>query len=179
MRPRKSRTSSSAKALASDSIGTRCCTLPNFAWGAAPTRCDGESRQHQFGKALLDRRIALAQRVIVGIRNGRRIFRVIALVMLGNLCRKPRQFRLGLIGQHSTGQWDFAPCLIPWPPAAGRPAHAPHRSPARPTACVPFPRAGSVPDSDCTRVTMRLLPTSSIFEISMCCRPAPPPAANG
>jgi len=43
MRPTKSSTSSSAKALSSDSIGTACRTFLNFPDGAAPTFCDGEA----------------------------------------------------------------------------------------------------------------------------------------
>ncbi|CFW33756.1 Uncharacterised protein [Bordetella pertussis] len=39
----KARTSSSSKALPSDSMGTAWRTLPNSASGAAPTRCVGES----------------------------------------------------------------------------------------------------------------------------------------
>ncbi len=40
MRSTNSVTSSSLKALASDSIGTACRTLANLAAGTAPTRCE-------------------------------------------------------------------------------------------------------------------------------------------
>ena len=43
MRPTKSSTSSSAKALSSDSIGTAWRTFLNFPDGAAPIFCDGEA----------------------------------------------------------------------------------------------------------------------------------------
>ena len=43
MRPTKSSTSCSAKALSSDSIGTACRTFLKRPDGAAPTFCDGES----------------------------------------------------------------------------------------------------------------------------------------
>ena len=42
MRPTKSMTSSSAKALSSDSIGTAWRTFLNFPDGAAPIFCDGD-----------------------------------------------------------------------------------------------------------------------------------------
>ena len=44
MRPTKSTTSSSAKALSSDSIGTACRTFLKRPDGAAPIFCDGELR---------------------------------------------------------------------------------------------------------------------------------------
>ena len=50
----------------------------------------------QFWKASLDRLVALAQPVILGIGNGRRILLVIAPVVLGNFGRKPRVFGFGL-----------------------------------------------------------------------------------
>ena len=43
MRPAKSSTSCSAKALSSDSIGTAWRTFLKRPEGAAPTFCDGES----------------------------------------------------------------------------------------------------------------------------------------
>ena len=63
----KSVTSSSLKALPSESIGTAWRTLPKASTGAAPTRLDGLSGRTSSGKRCLDGRIALAQRVVVGV----------------------------------------------------------------------------------------------------------------
>ena len=54
MRPTKSSTSCSAKALSSDSIGTACRTFLNCPDGAAPTFCDGEFGGDEFRKSGLD-----------------------------------------------------------------------------------------------------------------------------
>ncbi len=50
----------------------------------------GGVRIDKFGELLFKRGVTPAQRVIVGIGNGRRILPVIALVMLGDLGLKPR-----------------------------------------------------------------------------------------
>ncbi|MET3345960.1 hypothetical protein ABIF52_006341 [Bradyrhizobium japonicum] len=50
MRPTKSRTSSSAKALSSDSMGTACRTFLKRPDGAAPTFCEGDSALTNSGK---------------------------------------------------------------------------------------------------------------------------------
>jgi hypothetical protein len=47
---KKPRTSSSSKALSSDSIGTLCVTFANPATGVAPTRRDGLSARISSGK---------------------------------------------------------------------------------------------------------------------------------
>ena len=50
IRPTKSVTSSSAKALSSDSIGSAWRTFLNRPLGAAPTFCDGDSALTSSGK---------------------------------------------------------------------------------------------------------------------------------
>ncbi len=50
MRWTNSSTSSPAKALPSESMGTACRTLENPAAGAAPTFCDGLSPRFSSGK---------------------------------------------------------------------------------------------------------------------------------
>ncbi len=50
MRPTKSTTSSSAKALSSDNIGIAWRTFLNLPDGAAPTFCDGDSALTNSGK---------------------------------------------------------------------------------------------------------------------------------
>ena len=96
MRPTKSLTSSSLNALSSESIGTAWRTLAKPRDGAAPTRFDGESARISSGKARLDRRVALAQLVIFGVADRRRVVLVIALVVRADLEREPHQLGLGL-----------------------------------------------------------------------------------
>ena len=55
---------------------------------------------HVLGKARLDRRIALAQRVVVGVGDLRRVLRVVELVVVRDLAREPLELRLCLrLGQ--------------------------------------------------------------------------------
>ena len=59
----------------------------------------------QLRKARLDRGIALPQRVVGGIRNRRRVFLIIAPVVLGDLGREPRVLGLRLLlGETLDGQ---------------------------------------------------------------------------
>ena len=51
----------------------------------------------QMREARLDRGVALAQRVVVGIRNGRRVVLIIAPVVLGDFGLEPRMLGLGLL----------------------------------------------------------------------------------
>ncbi len=79
---------------------------------------------HQQGKALLDRLIAAAQRIIGGVADGRRVFAIIAAVMLGDLPRQPVQllFRLGggeFLDRFHARLRAFFGAALP-PPAAGR-----------------------------------------------------------
>ena len=57
----------------------------------------------QIGKALLDRAIALAQRVVFGVRDGRLVVLVIALVVRGEFAMQPRMLGLGLLFGESDG----------------------------------------------------------------------------
>ena len=95
-RAMKSTTSSSVKALPSESIGTAWRTLPKASTGAAPTRCGRAVGAHERGKARLDRRVALAQRVVVGVGDLGRVLRVVELVVVGDLAREPRELGLRL-----------------------------------------------------------------------------------
>ena len=90
-RRRNSTTSAPSKALSSDSIGTRCRTLPKSATGGAPTRWDGLSGADQFGKARLDRLVAPAQGVVLGVRDLRRVALVVEAVVAGDLGGERRQ----------------------------------------------------------------------------------------
>ena len=97
MRPTKSTTSSSANALPSESIGTAWRTLAKRADGAAPTRLRQAFQRAQLRKTRLDRTIALAQLVVFGVRNRRRVVLIIAAVVPGDLGREPRMLGLGLL----------------------------------------------------------------------------------
>ena len=98
MRATNSTTSLSSNALPSDSIGTACLILRNFGDGAAPTLLRQRLRRREFGVRGLQRLVAAAQRIIFSVRNGRRIFLVIAAVMRGDFLAKPRMFRTGVFG---------------------------------------------------------------------------------
>src|SRR6267142_2435615 len=94
MRSTKSRTSSSPNALSSESIGTACRTLAN------PRAADLEREAlqgPQVGKAFFDRVVAPTQPVILGVRHGRRIVLVVALVVRRDLALQPRMLGLGLL----------------------------------------------------------------------------------
>ena len=72
----------------------------------APDPARRRIRPHEVGEALLDRRVALAQRVVGGVADGRLVLLVIALVVRGDLGRQPGQLGLGLrFGQ--VGGFDF------------------------------------------------------------------------
>ena len=60
----------------------------------------------QIGEALLDVAVALAQRVVFGVRDGRLVVLVVALVVLAQFGMQPRVLGLGLLfGQ--VGNSDF------------------------------------------------------------------------
>ena len=59
--------------------------------GAHPVRL-GLSGRTSSGKARFDLGVAAAQRVIIRVGNGGRVFAVIAAVMFGDLAREPVQF---------------------------------------------------------------------------------------
>ena len=84
MRSTNSATSSSAKPFASDSIGTRWRTLANFSDASAPTFSAEAVGALELGERL-QRLVAPAQGVVLGVRDGRRVLLVIAPVVLGDL----------------------------------------------------------------------------------------------
>ena len=49
---------------------------------------------HEVGKARLDRGVALAQRIVVGIGDLRRVLAVVELVVMGDLARQPLELGL-------------------------------------------------------------------------------------
>ena len=101
MRATNSRTSSSAIALSSDSIGTAWVTLPNASAGAAPTRRLGLSAPDQRREALLERDVALAQRVILGIGQLGRIVAIVEPIVARQLLGQPGELGLGFgLAQH-------------------------------------------------------------------------------
>ena len=88
---KKSRTSCSAKALSSDSIGVLCVTFAKLAAGAAPTRSDGLSARISSGKrasiaALRRRSSSYSASEISGASS-----RVIEPVVMRDLGGEPRQ----------------------------------------------------------------------------------------
>ena len=82
MRSTKSTTSSSEKALSSESIGTAWRTLAKRAGRRRADLQRQAFQRAQIGKALLDRVVALAQRIVFGVRDGRPVVLVVALVVL-------------------------------------------------------------------------------------------------
>ena len=74
--------------------------------GADPLR--QAFKRAQLRKARLDRVIALAQRVVVRVGNGRRVVLIIAPVVLGDLGFEPRVLGLGLLfGEIVDGRLGF------------------------------------------------------------------------
>ena len=118
-RAQNSSTSSSAKMLPSDSIGTAWRTLANFSDGARADLAVGRIRVGELGKRRLERGVAAAQFVILGVGNRRRVLAVIAPVVLGDLGPEARMlgprlgegelrrflFRLWSWGKVSAGRW--------------------------------------------------------------------------
>ncbi len=100
MRPTKSATSSSLKALSSDSIGTAWRTLAKPRDGAAPTLRDRLSSVRRSGKLRLDRVVAPPQRVVFRVGHGRRVLLVVALVVRLDLGLQPGVLALGLARRH-------------------------------------------------------------------------------
>ena len=96
-RAQNSSTSSSAKMLPSDSIGTAWRTLANFSDGAAPTLRLGRVRAGKLRKRRFERGIAPAQFVIFGVGDRRRVLAVVAPVVLGDFRPEARMLgpRLG------------------------------------------------------------------------------------
>ena len=70
--------------------------------GEAPRRCRSDLQRQAFqrlevGEALLDVAVALAQRVILGVRDGRLVVLIVALVVLQQFGMQPRMLGLGLL----------------------------------------------------------------------------------
>ena len=97
MLAKKSRTSCSAKALSSDSIGVLCVTFAKLAAGAMPTRSDGLSARFSAGKrasiaALRRRNSSYSASEISGAAS-----RVIQPVVMRDLGGEPRQLGARLV----------------------------------------------------------------------------------
>ena len=108
MRSTNSVTSSSLKALPSDSIGTACCTFGKAARRRGTDLLRRRVRRDEIGKFRLDGLQPLAQRIIGRIRHRRRILLVIALVMRFDLQREPHVLDLGLrLGEFDVGKRAF------------------------------------------------------------------------
>ena len=111
MRASNSVTSSASNALPKDSMATVCSILPNapdgaadpLAWTVGPL---------QLGKTRLNRLIAAAQGVIIGVRDNRRIIPVIGCIMCGNFIGQTGQLRRRFAGRPA-----FRPANRP--PSAG------------------------------------------------------------
>ena len=112
MRPTKSTTSSSAKALSSESIGTAWRTLAKRARRRRADALRQAVGVRELRKARLDRRVATAQLVVFGVGDGRRVFLIVAAVVRGDLFGQPRVLGLRLLfGEGSTGSSRY-----PWMP---------------------------------------------------------------
>ena len=169
MRATKSATSSSAKALPSDSMGTAWRTLPNAfdrRRADAPGRAVGP---HQLGKARLDRRVALAQGVIVGIGDLGRVLPVVELVVPGDLAWPAARARLSPRSR-SARQRAWSTCAAP--SCRQSCLHTEKSSPAAPLPAWAAPACGEA--------QRRLAPAWSLWErrpwAPACPRPAAGPA---
>ena len=58
----------------------------------------------EFGNSRLQRVVAAAQRIVIGVGNGRRVLAVIAPVMLGDLGAEPRMFGAGVVEARASGE---------------------------------------------------------------------------
>ena len=84
MRSAKRVTSSSENALSSESIGTECRILAKRPVGADADLQRQAFQRFEVGEALFDVAVALAQRVILGVRDGRLVVLIVALVVRGD-----------------------------------------------------------------------------------------------
>ena len=84
--------------------------------GEAPGRRRADLQRQAFqraqiGKALLDLAVALAQRVVLGVRDRRRVVLVVALVVLAISSRmQPRVLGLGLLFGQVGRMVSLRPC---------------------------------------------------------------------
>ena len=135
-------TSASAKAFSRLSIGRACRTLAKASEGAAPDPLRRAVGAAQLGKPRLDRGVAALQRVVVGVRDPRRVLLVVGAVRVGERLRpapraRPRPLRAS--GPRCR-RWR-SPCLSnsgnvakDLPRAWARVQHAGPRDARRPTA---------------------------------------------
>ena len=86
----QARSSSSSRAFASDSIGSRCCTSPKRCSGRPPTRCVGESAVPQLRVLLLQAAQLAQQVVVVRVRDLRVVLDVVAVVVVLDLAPQVR-----------------------------------------------------------------------------------------
>ena len=99
-RAQNSENSSAFIALSSESIGTRWRSLAKPLSGRSPTILEGESGRIELREAGLDRGVAAAQGVVVGVADLRRVLLVVQAVVMRDLRCKLRQFGRGfLFGQ--------------------------------------------------------------------------------
>ena len=140
-RATNSRTSSSAMALSSDSIGT--------AWRDLAERlgrrgADAQARAvgaDQLGKALLDRGVAPAQGVVVGVRELRRVLAVVEPVVPRHLGGEPGELPRPRPAQAESTGWVAAlRAGSSRRPSGCRPRRGRRRSPRRRPACGRSPR---------------------------------------
>ena len=100
--------------MSSDSIGRACTTGPKVPEGAAPTFSEGESSRTSSGKRASISALRMPQRIVLGVRNRRRVLCVIAAVVLGDLGGQARQLLGGLLcGQLFDGQFGCQTCANP------------------------------------------------------------------
>ena len=100
MRPTKSVTSSSLKALCERQHRHRVAHLGKAARGRRADLARQAVQRAQVRKSRLDRLVAPPQRVIFGVGHGRRVLLVVALVVRLDLRLQPRVLALGLAGRH-------------------------------------------------------------------------------
>ena len=85
MRSIQARSSSSERALASESIGCRCVTFSSLPTGSPPTRCVGRVRRQQLRVLALDRAQLVQQRVVGVVADLRVVEDVVAVPVVGEL----------------------------------------------------------------------------------------------
>ena len=83
MRSTQARSSSSERALSSESIGSRCATFSSRPTGSAPTRWVGESGVAQLGVLGLQHAQLREQRVVLRVPDDGVVQHVVAVRVLG------------------------------------------------------------------------------------------------
>ena len=82
IRATQARSSSSLRALASESIGCRWATFSSAPIGSPPTRCVGESGVTQLGMLGLDRAELVEQRVVLVVADLGVVENVVAVAVM-------------------------------------------------------------------------------------------------